>query len=817
MKKLLCCLVILILGFTCSSVNASTTFYDTRGTKYEGVVERMARLGIINGMTNTTYAPYKSVTRAELAKIIVKMNNMDDYADTSVEYKKVFSDVKKSDWFYPYVITAADLELINGYEDGKFRPNQEVTYAEMMVIMLRNLGYRDISQDNPEGWYKNYLEVMRELELNDYVGEVNFDKPAKRGDVALFAWNALITDKWAIVLENEKDGFTYSYSDQTPLEFFFDEYSFLDKATIEYIGALKNQVAIYANGKYLYTVEKIPLHALGGKISGLYNRKQKELIGVTLDEDYEDVEIVSGPEFYLKKQGYKISNARRKVSYGNVKNASYVHLIIENDKTIRRAVYVDSSNSIIIDTISLKEREEDKELILTINDIEYFAKNTVLYKNGFKVDWKDAKKGDVVTNLGNGLFVLSNKKITDILDNYNLKEKYIILNDDKYKVADSCEYHIYNEKDKYLFSSISTNRMNMQVGKKVIISLNASEEVVIIEFGQTDEDKEKYKVGFVTRVSENLEEDIQSIEVSYGYKNSEVLKLKSTKTSWIKIGDFIMIDEKENKYEILTKDASFKNNISVKYEYDAKEIFYPMIGEYIVNDETQFYKVTLKYENNSVEKIENCKVEKMKIDDISDLEAYKINLVYDDEMKVIRVFAVNEVNKFENQIALIKAARLSETDDGKEFYKLTLSIINSPVKKYETTDNYIKVESGEIMTVTLKENSEKIIMIDQVFMKESIGYKRDLIVSDFNIKTKEVMFENGETMKLNEDIYKWNNSKINLNNYRFVFSEVYKDEGEWNFKSLEMFNKEDLKLEKNDRFAIGELEGVIIIYRGYEG
>ena len=79
MKKFLCCLI-LIVCMACVTVYADDSedindmsFYDTRGTKYEGVVERIARLDIINGTSEKVFSPNKNVTRAELAKIITKM------------------------------------------------------------------------------------------------------------------------------------------------------------------------------------------------------------------------------------------------------------------------------------------------------------------------------------------------------------------------------------------------------------------------------------------------------------------------------------------------------------------------------------------------------------------------------------------------------------------------------------------------------------------------------------------------------------------------------------------------------------------------
>ena len=50
---------------------------------------------------------------------------------------------------------------------------------------------------------------------------------------------------------------------------------------------------------------------------------------------------------------------------------------------------------------------------------------------------------------------------------------------------------------------------------------------------------------------------------------------------------YIGKDGSEKKMAVITKDETFKNDIGVKYKYDAKTYSYPMIGEYMVTDETK--------------------------------------------------------------------------------------------------------------------------------------------------------------------------------------------------------------------------------------
>ena len=155
---------------SCSTVLANGRFYDVIGTKYEGPVERIYTLGIVSGISDHTFAYNRPVTRAEMAKIIVKMKGFDKgQGIISTNTSSTFSDVKRDDWFFEYVMIAQKLGIITGYEDGTFKPEKEVTYAEVIALLLRYLGYTNIKTESPYGWYWNYVVKMRDLELNDNI------------------------------------------------------------------------------------------------------------------------------------------------------------------------------------------------------------------------------------------------------------------------------------------------------------------------------------------------------------------------------------------------------------------------------------------------------------------------------------------------------------------------------------------------------------------------------------------------------------------------------------------------------------------------
>lgn len=89
---------------------------------------------ILNGYLDGSFKPENNITRAEFAKIIVSAT--DTFDDSAVS---AFNDVSNSDWYYSYVSTAYRLGYITGYPDGSFRPNDNITRADICTIVNRVL------------------------------------------------------------------------------------------------------------------------------------------------------------------------------------------------------------------------------------------------------------------------------------------------------------------------------------------------------------------------------------------------------------------------------------------------------------------------------------------------------------------------------------------------------------------------------------------------------------------------------------------------------------------------------------------------------
>ena len=119
------------------SLNKSTAgapqFKDVKaGDWYKTAIDIIARQGVIKGYEDGTFRPNQPITRREFAAIAAR------YAG-NIDTWKTFRDVPPTDWAYSLINRVAGAGWINGYEDGTFRPDKNITRAEVVAIVNRML------------------------------------------------------------------------------------------------------------------------------------------------------------------------------------------------------------------------------------------------------------------------------------------------------------------------------------------------------------------------------------------------------------------------------------------------------------------------------------------------------------------------------------------------------------------------------------------------------------------------------------------------------------------------------------------------------
>jgi secreted trypsin-like serine protease len=100
---------------------------------FSSYINTLKSMDIISGFEDGTFRPQQNVTRGELAKFIAKAGNYDlnQYGNT-----KSFSDVNSSNTFYSLINTLKGYGVINGFEDGTFKPDTPVTRGELAKFIV---------------------------------------------------------------------------------------------------------------------------------------------------------------------------------------------------------------------------------------------------------------------------------------------------------------------------------------------------------------------------------------------------------------------------------------------------------------------------------------------------------------------------------------------------------------------------------------------------------------------------------------------------------------------------------------------------------
>ena len=128
------------------------------GTPEHEAIEWAFVNGYTAGMTETTFGVGTVLTRAQTAAFLWAVA---DKPEINVnELENPFSDIKLSKWYAPYVLWAASEGLVAGYEDGTFRPENELTRAEVLQLLYAKEGKPSIegienpySDAKPSKWF----------------------------------------------------------------------------------------------------------------------------------------------------------------------------------------------------------------------------------------------------------------------------------------------------------------------------------------------------------------------------------------------------------------------------------------------------------------------------------------------------------------------------------------------------------------------------------------------------------------------------------------------------------------------------------------
>ncbi|MEL7649438.1 MAG: S-layer homology domain-containing protein [Sedimentibacter sp.] len=340
MKKILLIVLVMVLAFGAAAY--ASGFPDiNKDAHLEEAVGLLQSYGIVQGYPDGTFKPDKSVTRAEMAKI---MTVAAGYYEYSKNMTSVYEDMR-GHWAESYVELANVLNIVKGISPTTYGPDNVIKFDEAYTMIVRLLGYSDEALQG--SWPTNYLEKSRELNLFENVDTSKIY--ASRRDISIMLYNAMKMN-----LVASKDNKSVYSTGKTLLsklgEVKTREITLTDLKTesFDYTDYLFNKWDVYYDntGKTVYVTN--PRHnEFSGTVTSLLSNR---VIFVT--DNYGNVRAFQLPEVPIVING-------KKGSFSNLEN-SRIKVVYEDD----------SFNGDVIGIIAYKE-----------TDVKVIGRND-LYKEG---------------------------------------------------------------------------------------------------------------------------------------------------------------------------------------------------------------------------------------------------------------------------------------------------------------------------------------------------------------------------------------------------------------------------------------------------
>ena len=158
MKSLKKTLVLLVvLSMILSAVSPVFAFNDVIDEDYAEQANKMAAFGVFTGDANGNFNAEENITRAEMAVVIGRLMGLTtNEANANQNYASNFSDVAAGEWYTGWVNLVAGRGIISGFPDGTFRPNEKVTQAQAVTMIVKALGW-GVVVDQTGTWPANYI------------------------------------------------------------------------------------------------------------------------------------------------------------------------------------------------------------------------------------------------------------------------------------------------------------------------------------------------------------------------------------------------------------------------------------------------------------------------------------------------------------------------------------------------------------------------------------------------------------------------------------------------------------------------------------
>ncbi|MBR4895007.1 MAG: S-layer homology domain-containing protein [Clostridia bacterium] len=192
MKRILAFAISAVLLYSfCTAVFADFSDHEKIGAAYRTAVADMTARGVLNGFPDGSFQPQGTLTREQGAKIIAYMALGEEVGQLTCT-SAPFDDVKTDRWSAPCISWCAERQILLGYGDGRFGPEDTLTGEQFSKMLLCALGLA--REGNYVGLGVTWADAVREdgKAAGIYAGDASMGSsaPISREQAALLAYNA---------------------------------------------------------------------------------------------------------------------------------------------------------------------------------------------------------------------------------------------------------------------------------------------------------------------------------------------------------------------------------------------------------------------------------------------------------------------------------------------------------------------------------------------------------------------------------------------------------------------------------------------------
>jgi len=260
-------------------------FTDETLVSYNEQVAVLAGIGVIEGFPDGDLQPGSNVTRAQACAIVARLLLTRPLADSLTNGTTGFKDVAPTHWAAQYIGLCAALDIVVGFNDGSFKPGDDVTGIQFAVMLMRALEISDPARWKGANWQMN--AIIDATAAGILIDGVDYYRAATREETCAYAFSGLFYSPSGKSVEKRLIIVSYEFVNENGVSYFKPVYDWRDIGVIssdslaarKYPTLIKDDEGITDLGrpgmvwnygdpaKPIYTLMGIPIAVLDGNVT----------------------------------------------------------------------------------------------------------------------------------------------------------------------------------------------------------------------------------------------------------------------------------------------------------------------------------------------------------------------------------------------------------------------------------------------------------------------------------------------------------------------------------------------------------------------